>query len=150
MCCAVSQSKARVSRQVYGAPDDLLSLPSLLLFCSNSHVHFRMAGSPLWGSKYGFSCVCYLRGAGCPAYCLCHCLLLVAVGICWACVNFYVYVCVCVCMPCCWILVSSPRPWHILSMSVCACCGRPCTSSWSVPGDVACIQPVWLCALKAV
>lgn len=93
---AVLQSKARVSHQVYGAPDDLLSLPSLLLFCFNSHVHFQITGSPLWASKYAFSCVCYHRGAGCPAHCLC-CILLVAVGICWACVNFYVYVCVSVC-----------------------------------------------------
>lgn len=45
-CCAVLQSKTRVSQQVYGAPDGLLSLPFLLLFCSDPHAHFRMAGSP--------------------------------------------------------------------------------------------------------
>lgn len=43
------QSKTRVSRQVDSAPDDPLSLPFLLVFCSNSHAHFHMTGSPLWG-----------------------------------------------------------------------------------------------------
>lgn len=94
-CRAVLQSDARVSRQVCGALD-LLSLPFLLLCCSNSRAHFRMAGSPLWGSKYAFSCVCYHRGAGCPAHCLC-CLLPALLGICWSGVNFYVSVCVFMC-----------------------------------------------------
>lgn len=49
MCRAMLQSKARGSRRVYRAPDDLLSLPFLLPICSDSHAHFRMAGSPLWG-----------------------------------------------------------------------------------------------------
>lgn len=113
------------------------------------HTHtFAWLGLPFWGSKCASSCVCHHRGSGCPARrlsspCCSRCLL----GLCeFLCVC----TCVCVCTPCCWILVSSPRAWHILSMSVSACCGRPCTPSWSVPGDVACIQSVWLCVLKAV
>lgn len=117
-CCAMLQRKARVSI----APDGLLSLPFLLLFCSNSHAHFHVElGLHLWGSKYALRCVCYHSGVGCTACCLC-CLLPVALDIRWACVSFYVYVCV----------------------SVCA---RPAVGSWCLPQGLAYPEHVCICLL---
>lgn len=97
MCRAVLQSKARVSRQVRSAPDNLLALPPQLLFLfqfTRTLSHGFL--SPLGNLSMPPGVCVIRRGAGCPAHCPC-CLLPVALGICWTCVNFYVCVCASVC-----------------------------------------------------
>lgn len=110
-------------QQVYGAPDGQLSLPFLLLFCSNSHAHFRVAGSPPPSTFRDLSmpsAVCVTTEV-LAALCLspllsspCHSRYLLGL-----CEFLCVCMCVCVCTPCCWILVSSQGLAY--SEHVCIC-----------------------------
>lgn len=79
MCRAVLQSKARGSRRVYRAPDDLLSLPFLLPICSDSHAHTSAwLDRPSGGSECASSCVCVATEAlaALPVACAVFSLLL--------------------------------------------------------------------------